>query len=1208
MLNALELAGFKSFPDRTRFEFPPGISVIVGPNGSGKSNIVDAIKWVLGEQSPKSLRGKEMADVIFKGSSGPSGRRQANTAEVTIFLDNSDRRLRWESDEVTVTRRVYRSGEGEYMLNGEPCRLKDIRNLFRGTGIGTDAYSLIEQGKVDQLLQATARERRAIFEEAAGISRFKAKKIETERRLDRVEQNLVRLADIVGEVETTYKRVKRQATKASQYVESSSRLKELRTYVGQKDWRELSEQLKQITHQRLSLEREIGQANEQLRRWDTESTNADRQLSLCSTHLQELQEQASESMQAVAEQRSQISLARNQCASQESQIRKLRDSLETWDGKLGEARESLQNLMEQQETAEKKLESTRQQLEQSESSLTAIQSKIRETRSSTDADKLTASELADRIATLRQSLGVADSKSGTLKKNSHRLRQLVAAATADIDVKQNELAEINDQEAKLRHEVEQKDSTIQQALQEQKQRLRAFEESDKLLADLQQEHAVASQRSSLIQELESQQEGVPAGVRKLLSFSQSKPDPVYEQVVGLVADLIKVNVEYAELVDLALGPASQHVVVNGTGIIQQVACGELRLEGRVGLIQQFPQSDIPAAETEPLNHQAGVIGRLDQVIQAQPEYHQVARFLLGTTWLVKSLPVAIRIKNDVTDATRFRLITLAGEIIEADGTIICGSRTGKMGIVSRRSELRALLQRLQQLDAEIARMQRRRAALAEQRTQHDARVEDLIGEHSGVAARLAEVNRQSAVLNREIEQLQQRRSVDEAEWEEVEQSISACQQQIDEQSRDLHRAEARIAGLDESVRRAEQSIQEWEHERESLQQQVTSEKVAFAKAEQSLQEITGQLLATKKLEQESQQARRQTRSELADYLWQRRSSSSTIAHSEKQLEQLKRQQQELQSQVNARQRERTELEETRRDRAKQQASVREDIRTRQDQLHQIQLRQQDLDMQRQQLAERIREDYDVEIQELAEIQTAPPESRAEIDQEIDDLRKKLADIGPVNLDALEELQAIESRYQTLRHQYDDLHDASQTLLKIIARINNDSRKVFLETLDQIRGNFQQMFRQTFGGGQADLVLEEGVDVLEAGIEIKATPPGKPEFSNSLLSGGERALTAVSLLMAIFKFRPSPFCILDEVDAPFDEANIGRFIDVLRSFLGWTKFIIVTHSKKTMTAADTLYGITMQESGVSKRVSIRFENVKQTPPAVAIATTEGTGSG
>lgn len=1198
MLTALELYGFKSFADRTRFEFPAGITVIVGPNGSGKSNIVDAIKWVLGEQSARSMRGKEMADVIFKGTSGPGGRKPANTAEATLILDNRSRRLRIDNDEIRLTRRVYRSGEGEYLINGEHCRLKDIRNLTRGTGIGTDSYSLIEQGKVDQLLKASPRDRRAIFEEAAGISRFKAKKVEAERRLERVEQNLARLGDIVEEVGSRYRKVRSQATRAARYKELVTRLQELRTHAGIKDWQDFTRHLSEVEKRKTLLATELVDVQKELDGLDGHARQLDIELSSRSARIAEVQQQINEVIQEIARRQSNIALNQSRFDDFIVQAGTARQGLERDSQRVDETGSLLKQSREQLESAEKECSETSALLQSITAQLEQLQASAASEREQSASRRERLASVAAVISALGKELGVAESRTQMLQESRRKLEIQQRENRAKAGELNGQLENHLDECQRLQNEAADKDSALANARQELELVRQQLKDQRQSLDDSRRRQTGATQRAEVIQELENRLEGVDSGARDLIERSRKKADSSLREVVGLVADIIKVNVQHAELVDIALGSRAQALMVDGNELVADLASGRLKPNGRVRILRltELPQG---SRGNKALLELDGVVGCFAQLVQFDARWSSFVDGLLGNTWLVKSLAVAIQLRNaGHVDST---FVTLAGELVESDGTLVAGPRAISIGLVSRRSELRALHRDIHELSTVIRDLSAEVDRLSARRSELEGTVERLLGENTGIARQLSEHDANVRSIRSQLQGLEDRHAAGLAERESLETEIGETEKQIEANREKLASCEKETVDLNAWLQAFAMRSPEVEKKLVALQHEQTAHKVRLARMQQQQAEAARNVEMLSARIIEGQQNIASARSSLAKVLWQQRASRLEIAESSRVLAELEASRAELDRNMSEQNRLRSEVDKARRETAQNHSRLRDRHRKLTDEVHEVDLRERQLQMERQQLALRLREDYGIDISQANNVTADENVDREAVNREIGELRAAIGNIGPVNMDALAELEEMQQRYELLESQFRDLTESRDELGKIIQRINQDSRKLFSETLEAIRANFQVLFRQTFGGGRADLVIEEGVDILEAGVDIVATPPGKPEFSNSLLSGGERALTAVSLMMAVFQFRPSPFCVLDEVDAPFDEANIGRFIEVLRSFLTWTRFIIVTHSKRTMTAATTLYGVTMQESGVSKKVSVRFEDVSDdgainSPPA------------
>lgn len=1188
MLKALELSGFKSFADKTRFDFPEGITVVVGPNGSGKSNIVDAIKWVLGSQSAKSLRGKEMADVIFKGS---QSRGPAGAAEATIIFDNAGGDLPIDAPEVHVTRRVFRSGEGEYLINNAPCRLKDIKQLIAGTGIGIDAYSLIEQGKVDRMLQANAKDRRVIFEEAAGISRFKAKKLEAERRLARVDQNLVRLSDIVDEVASRLQSLKSQASKAERYRQATERLRELRTSLAWADWQEMSQSI-QATEQELA--EVTAQVQQQQTRRDAlaaERERFDSRLQEVSDRVQAAEQQrtaTSREIAAIAGRREADAVSLGEL---EQTLEKATRRLRLLQSQAGSAAAEFRDIRQRLDRYRQDHAAAKQAVDAAETARQAAgeaTETARQARAETQVQHLAAlrqvADLEGRAQRLRQQGGEAERTRAQLRERAERAAAAVEAATAEHLRCQKAVEELEQSIAASKKEIE----IAQAALHEKRRLLQRRREE---VAALQLRLQGLTERQSVLQELHSRREGVEAGVRSLLQQVHEQAAPVLEGVLGMVAEFMRTDPKVAPLIDATLGPLAQYAIVRGDAVQNAILRGEVTVTGRVGLLRIDELPPRRPGDKIRLDGLRGVIGRADRMVECQAEYEPLVRHLLGTTWIVDSLETALGLRK--LSGAGLRFVTSGCEVLDRDGSIVVGPATAAAGLVSRQSELTAAARDIEHYRYQLAEAEQEVERLAERVDQQAAdvgRIED--AHRESVTRRAAAVASLQHAEERLQTRHQQATSVDEerAANQELCDRTAEQQQTIDQE---LRQRRARIEQLEADATTHDGELADREKRLREATDHVMALSVDLARAEQKVEAATATLE-----QQQRDQSERQAAVADVHAQWQRDSqrrddlrlrqlrAAAQIAELQLAIERVEAEMQELVEQAAQ---VRTEQRSAQRDyEAANQAA-----NAASQQLHALTSRRDTLRNQRETLADRLKEDYEIDLRGSEPPEDyQPPEDRPQVEGEIAKLREQLQRVGSVNMEALDELESLQERYDELHGQYQDLTAAKDSLQRIIARINSDSRRLFMDTLEAIRLNFQRLYRKSFGGGQADLILEEADDPLEAGVEIVATPPGKPSFSNSLLSGGEKALTAVALLMSIFQYRPSPFCVLDEVDAPFDEANIGRFVTVLKEFLDQTKFVVVTHSKKTMTAATTLYGVTMQESGVSKRVSVRFEDVSE----------------
>ena len=1229
MLKALELIGFKSFADRTRFEFPSGITVVVGPNGSGKSNIVDAIKWVLGEQSVKSLRGHEMADVIFNGS---GGRRATNAAEVTLTFDNSKHLLAVETPEVHITRRVYRSGEGEYLINRAPARLRDIRDLLSGTGMGTQAYSIIEQGKVDVLLQSSARDRRIIFEEAAGISRFKVRKVEALRRLERVEQNILRLSDIVDEVESRLRGIRTQAGKARRYKEHSDRLQELRTQVGLVDWRRLTARLGEFQSE-LQLQTDARDAAAaEVERIEAESIEIDLEANQVGEQIHQFEAQIAANRERIASAEAAIEHERRRGADLEQEVARYRRQLVSMDARAGDLQQQLQDTAVALASAEENRSETAKRLVEAERGLTEIMASLDHLRGENEERRAAYMKQMRLSAALGNETSALESQVTASAAARQRYGERITQIDRSLDLLQEELDELRRRRTELTEESEQFAQRLADAKNElaDSQRRHAAQQNE--LSELRQRHSATAERIAVLDELEQRQEGLNAGVKDVLARASNKADPHFRSVFGLVADLFHVSVEAASLVEIALGPIAQHVVANRNAeLLSFLQTQSNRLGGRVGFlwldrareagindecgmmddelrpsagniqhspfgIQHSTKSSSPAAQCD-LDGHPGVLGRADRFVETEARFLPLAERLLGQTWFVEKLAQALELARTVGRGLTF--VTLSGELLEPDGTLTVGPRQAASGLISRRSQLRALRAQCLELESVINAGEDAAAAIESQIAEQQRQLEQHRAKHQQKVDALADNRIELTTAEERRSQFDRQRTTLDAELQAAEAEHAAVEQRLADAQQKRKQLDAALSEMESELAQLGQRLDRFEGQRLAASRETTEIKVELAKCEERLRNLQSRMRQFEESCQERTRAIDEAREHLADCVQRGEASQWNILQTETEIADLYLKKESFAARtvelINGREllvQQRTSLN-------SEAQKINGRIRKFEEKMHALDLSASEVRHERETLAARMREDYGIELAELEhEASGEEQHQREEAQREIEELRQKINNLGNVNLEALAELEDLETRFKTLSDQYQDLSTAKASLEKIIDRINTDSRRLFSETLETVKNHFQTLFRDLFGGGRADIILEENVDILESGIEIVARPPGKEPRSISLLSGGEKTMTCVALLLAIFRSRPSPFCVLDEVDAALDEANIDRFTKVIQGFLTWTQFIIVTHSKKTMTCANTIYGVTMQERGVSQIVSVRFKDGKETADSAA----------
>ena len=1238
MLKALELVGFKSFADRTRFDFPDGITVVVGPNGSGKSNVVDAVKWVLGAQSAKALRGAEMTDVIFKGSA-EGGRKPANSAEVILVLDNRTRILTYDEDEVQVSRRVYRSGEGEYAINGRPCRLKDVRELFRGTGVGVDAYSLIEQGKVDRLLQSSAKDRRGIFEEAAGISRFKAKKAEAERRLGRVDQNMIRLRDIVDEVGKRLSTLKSQASKAQRYRELSSQLIVKRTQLGLLDVRDIQKRIEGIGQQIATAATQRDALQLQSETSEGEHRKVSEQLAATQEQLQSIQDRIVELQSEHIQATSELAGARERHSEWSEEQKGLLDRIETLERRVSMSEEEIQQRKADLQQLDRERQDTEDAILLFETQFRQREKALIDLRASLEIQKNLAAGVRHALSQTRYDAASHEAQDDRLTQELHDGEKRIRAREADIAARDAQIAiavsEV--EQAQTQATVaETSKAAAKEKLAEVTDRERSIQQK---LLEIQARIQGVRERLLVLSQLEEQFASAGRGGQQLMRSAQSlaEPNPSMASGVkslrGLVADLITTDLHLAPLVDVALGTHSDAIVLSDGQLVDWINEGRLQAEGRVTLLRLDRLPSRRTGEKIQLDGLRGVVGRADRLVRFDSEHEPLVRALLGTTWFVETLSTALDLSHFRGAGLRF--VTAECQLVDSDGSITIGSLQTGLGLVSRRSEMQAANEQIDHLQQ----------TLEDERQQASAIAGEMVSAADAVQSsekQVYEAGRRLAAAEQRLQSLRDRMFADRKELATIQSGLDEKRETLAVVQQALEAARNRILELEtsetqhtESILTLESDVRQLDAEIRESQNQLTDQRVDLARLEQR---VDGMRVTLDQLLHDATERTthvEQAKELLATLAEKIRTAETSVAELQERIA-------ATDLQIASIQQERTDVaasielqQRSVADKGKECDHLQRQLDKLLDRIAAHDEELQRLERERSELISRYRDEYQVDLEHEEALKVATTEKiyshesdrgdhtvhaseedqqspvsdqpisdesnapvvvlrieemdRNNIETQLVQLRQEIASAGSVNMEALDELDELQSRYDKLAGHERDLIDAKSSLIKTMQKIDEDSQDLFLNTLETIRTNFQTLYRKSFGGGSADIVLENPDDP-ESGIEIIATPPGKTTFSNSLLSGGEKALTAVALIMAFFQYRPSPFCILDEVDAPFDEANIGRFVTVLNEFLDTTKFIVVTHSKKTMTVANMIYGITMQESGVSRQVAVKFEEV------------------
>lgn len=1188
LLKKLELFGFKSFSDRTCFEFERGINGIVGPNGCGKSNIVDAFKWIFGEQSAKSLRGNEMIDVIF---SGTKTRPAMGYAEASLTFLNDRDLLPLEYEEVCITRRLYTSGESEYLINKQLCRLKDIKELFLGTGVGGSCYSLIEQGKVDMLLQANAQERRFVFEEAAGISKYKTKKRETMLKLEKVEQNLLRLNDIIEEIQKQLRSIKLQAAKARKYNERVVRLKELRIKLSLKKYKMFKDERSIAQEQIQQMEHQCKETLSNMKEMEAERDSLQSNINKLASGLEQAQINMTNLDAKIENTHDRIGFNHKTIESLNIQRDKYEKYIDVLKTKTEEAESGICDLGQDLERIQQDLLEGNNNLSTKETELKQYLYECDVLQQQIDENKKQVIDMLHRGSSLQNEIGSLSAERDTIGNRKTKLLRRQEEITSELERIEHERQDLTEQRNRVLNKIEDLEVSLFGTDERIKVLNAEIQSVDININNQQQLRGRKESRLETLEDLEKRFEGVSSGVQVILEESR-KDNGLISGIHGMVADLIKVDTAYVPAIEAVLGDRAQIIVADS--IKEIIRSFDFLKEHDKGHVKFFPLADVrvKASETSIDLNTPGVVGRAVDLIKSKDSFSTLVEYIFNGTIVVEDFDTALRLSGNGNGVKCF--VTLDGEVVEPGGTILVGKGSMQIGLISRKTELENIKSELIRIVEEIG------SCLEEKRIRADE-VKALISKADefkiGIdAENVVRVSKENNLQKEEFKvfELNDEIAVNESEINEINEHIENINQREVKINNEIAELNEQRKVLEEQVVVSDNEKMQKETSKTNVQNEITELKVVIAQKEERKDNINASLEKLKKELQDNGGDLQSTYSEIEDCREKITEGENAITDMNKLLEKLQTEKitldkdvvglKEKQSVCNG------QLAETNR----QVDEYSEEYRSREHEVNSLRLKENEFKVKIADLEERIRDDYQVELSEFAF--EHGEEDNGSIDwesvpREIDELKGKIDKMGNVNLEAIHEQTELEAREVHLVGQMEDLQKAEKALKDIINKINITSRELFEKTFNEVRIHFHDLFRKMFGGGRADIILEEGVDILDAGIDIVAQPPGKELKSIMLFSGGEKVMTTIALLFAIFKSKPSPFCILDEVDAALDENNIKRFTQILQEFAKESQFVIITHSKQTMSVADVLYGVTMEEPGVSKKISVKFEEAQ-----------------
>lgn len=1177
-LKSIEIQGFKSFANKILFEFHNGITGIVGPNGSGKSNVGDAVRWVLGEQSAKQLRGASMQDVIFAGT---ENRKPLSYAYVAITLDNSDHQLAVDYEEVTVARRVYRSGESEYLMNGNACRLKDVTELFYDTGIGKEGYSIIGQGQIERILSGKPEERRELFDEAAGIVKYKKRKATAQKKLESERENLVRVNDILSELERQVGPLERQAEKARIYLKKKEELKTYDVNMFLMEVERIGGQLEEVGGKYRIADDQLKEANASYENIKTEYERMERDMEQMEEHINSLRENISNSTVLKGKLEGQINVLKEQIHTAELTEEHLQSRLSSIDREREERVESKTTYDEQKAEAQRQLEEISERRAKAQQALAELQAEIAKCNEGMERGKSEIIELLNNKASIKARQQRCDTMLEQVNIRKAQLTQrLLARKTEEADLEsvladyQKELDGVNAAIAEL------KQNALEMEEKGREWKRKSAETSQKLEQDITRFHKEQSRLESL-RNIAERYDGYGNSIRRVMEQKDAN-----KGLLGVVSDLIQVEKKYETAIETALGGSIQNIVTEDEATAKKMIA--YLKENRFGRATFLPLTSVDGRGKFKNNEalrEPGVIGLASTLVKTEKKYEGVTAHLLGRVVVTENIDYATALAGKYHYS--LNIVTLEGEHLSPGGSMTGGAFRNSSNLLGRKREIEELEGSVAALDAAIREEKNRlediktaRALLAEDMEENKAKLQEqyilqntakinveraaeqrsesesvfagLRAENSELESQLKEINENKEKIAQEIAAAGKREAEIEEEsrqYQEILDKNAAKEEEAAKAVSDVQMEEARIRQQAEFIQvnidRLAGEIDRYEKDREELLQQAKEAKADAEKKRSDIEEIQKTLLASddssadlEKELRESVEKKEEMSAVYKGFFQKREEISKQISDLDKEIFRLNSQREKL-----------------------------EDAREYQNNY--------------------MWEEYELTLHAAMELRNEEYDDLAEIKKLIAGIKDDIRKLGDVNVNAIEDYKEISERYEFLKTQHDDLVEAEKTLVGIIEELDTGMRKQFMEKFGEIQREFDQVFKELFGGGKGTLELVEDEDILECGIRIIAQPPGKKLQNMMQMSGGEKSLTAIALLFAIQNLKPSPFCLLDEIEAALDDSNVSRFAQYLHKLTKNTQFIVITHRRGTMAAADRLYGITMQEKGVSTLVSVNL---------------------
>ena len=1179
-LKRLELQGFKSFADKTVLEFMPGITSVIGPNGSGKSNIADAIRWVLGEQSMKSLRGSKSMDIIFAGT---ENRKSLGFAEASLIFDNTDGALPIEFSEVVVTRKIYRSGETGYYINKTPCRLKDVLELFMDTGIGKDGYSIIGQGKIDEILSNKSEDRRHIFEEAAGIVKYRARKEETEKKLEQTKLNLLRINDILSEIEQNLEPLKNQSDKAKRFLQLKEELKEIEIGLFLYNIEKYKQSLEQITQDEEIMNSTLNQEEGKLEKISILKEELKSAIDEITIQIEKTQNIGFESQHEIERLNSEINVSKTKIENNLENIERFKTEIEENTARIQELTEEKEqknkrkeNLKQNKERFEKELREKEEELKQITEKLSAKELEIEEKKRTVEQNTETKYEYQTQISTL-------NANKENLEKRKKQLGQEISSNISELDNTRFKKEEISKEFQKIQSKRNQLLSSLEEISSKKEENEAIVKDYETRINNLSSELRIKESKLKFLIETEREKEGYIKSVKDLLKACESIKE-LGKGMHGVLANIITVPEEYQTAIEMCLGASLQNIVTDSEEDAKKLV--EYLKTNNLGRASFLPITAVKGKKLEKIkSKEKGIIGIASDLIEFDKKYEQIILNLLGRTVIVDTMQTAIAVAK--AEGYAYRIITLQGDVINPSGLMTGGSVSKKtVNILGRSREIEKLEKHIKELKQKIAKIEK-------EKEDYISSNEDIMEEVQALEANMKEIeityateNQRVISIDEHIERLSNRLKKSREEVASIEEQIETILAEKEEKQKQIEELTKANSALSQEINEYAELNKDNQKYIDDLNVDITDLKISvssFDESEVSIVELEERIQEEIEKNKEASSSKEKQIEQIKvdnDIL------EKDIKAFEEKIDQIKEDVQNSGETIEKLKAQRTEKNEKLSKKEEEQTSQFKLLEDLKGQIVKLDVKKTKTEEDLNEVINKMWDEYELTPNVVKDYKK--PENVANTQKRVNNLRADIRDLGSVNVDSIEEYTNLKNRYDFMCEQRLDLENTTAKLRNVILDMTGIMKEQFKAKFELINKNFKEVFSELFGGGKAEITLADEENILECGIDITVQPPGKKLQNMMLLSGGEKAFTAIAILFAILKINPAPFCVLDEIEAALDDVNVYRYAEYLKKFANNTQFLIITHRKGTMEAADTVYGVTMEEKGISKLLSMKLK--------------------